>query len=346
MMSVTTNAVRDELGVYYLIGVMRLDENYFESVAQLFGLRVLPVSLGVYQQIQAEPRSLSGVRSESNRLGWMIRDWRGDTVLTAEVELPPRSFDDRIITPTIYLALIASLIIWSLAAIAIQRTLVSPVVATGDTLKKILEERNYDRQVPYKRSDELGRLIHYCNTLLKMVSNHTAELRQMSLTDALTGLDNRRGFEMASEKYWGLAMRSNVSVGLLALDIDHFKAYNDHYGHPAGDEVIRRVAGVLARVFKRTTDVTARVGGEEFVVMTLDMTPEELSTRAEKVLELLRREQIEHVGNGAQGIVTASIGALNIPPSGERQLADALKHVDELLYEAKSTGRNRVVAYS
>lgn len=161
--------------------------------------------------------------------------------------------------------------------------------------------------------------------------------------DGLTGIHNRRYFDDHMDRIWLQAIREQAPLALLLIDIDHFKAYNDHCGHQAGDECLRRVAGSLKRTARRPLDVTARYGGEEFAIVLFD-------TRRDHVEELARRIQagieslgIEHPASPQGGRLTVSIGAACVQPMNGRSHFGFIQLADEALYAAKERGRNCVV---
>ncbi len=164
---------------------------------------------------------------------------------------------------------------------------------------------------------------------------HRSQLHQMAQTDALTGLLNRRAFEEIVRRELPRSSRPGRSVGLLLIDIDHFKRVNDSLGHLVGDEVLRRISGVL-RESTRVSDVLARYGGEEFVVLLRDAGLDESSATAERI----RREIASLSGLPGDLSLTASIGVA-IGSAGE-SAASFLFRSDEALYRAKRGGRNLV----
>jgi diguanylate cyclase (GGDEF)-like protein len=168
------------------------------------------------------------------------------------------------------------------------------------------------------------------------------ELQRLVALDGLTQIANRRHFDAQLQLAWRRCQREQRPLALLLLDVDDFKAYNDHYGHPAGDEVLRQVARVLAGAQRRPDDLAARYGGEEFVLLLPGADEPAALQAGEQLLEQLRRLALPHEKARAADIVTASIGvAVSLPvPAGDplELLADA----DVALYAAKAAGRNRV----
>ncbi len=169
-----------------------------------------------------------------------------------------------------------------------------------------------------------------------------AQLRQLSLHDALTGLANRRQFDLTLETEWSRAIRNNRPLSLLLLDVDCFKALNDLCGHPAGDECLQRIAGALQNSLRRAAETAARYGGEEFAAIL----PDADTRSAVLVAETMRRNvlalQLLHEGSSVERFVTISIGVAAAYPTAEGSPAALIAAADAALYRAKQRGRNRV----
>ncbi|MGY6163486.1 sensor domain-containing diguanylate cyclase [Paraburkholderia strydomiana] len=168
-----------------------------------------------------------------------------------------------------------------------------------------------------------------------------SELRLLARTDGLTGLNNRRSLGEILEAEWRRAKRSRSVVSLLFVDIDRFKAYNDTYGHQAGDDALAAVARCITNCIRRPADTAARYGGEEFIVVLPDTPTEGASEIAERIRSAISDCGIEHAGS-EYGRVTASIGAVSCEPRHDDEVTAVIKAADEALYDAKATGRNKV----
>lgn len=179
--------------------------------------------------------------------------------------------------------------------------------------------------------------------LTRKLNEANRELSRLSSVDGLTGIPNRRVFDDTLVREWRRAERRSVPLSLLLLDIDHFKEYNDCYGHQAGDDCLRAVAGSLDRALRRSSDLAARYGGEEFVIVLPETDAEGARNVAENVLELVRGLGIKHARSQTAPRVTISIGVATVIParnddSGWQEL---LGSADAALYQAKNKGRNR-----
>ncbi|MTW13752.1 diguanylate cyclase [Pseudoduganella eburnea] len=167
-------------------------------------------------------------------------------------------------------------------------------------------------------------------------------MRELTLTDALTGVANRRSFNDALDNEWRRCARSHTPLSVIMIDIDHFKLYNDAYGHQAGDICLRQVANAMVQCAGRTPDLLARYGGEEFVILLPQASAEGAETVAQRILAAVRELAIPHRMSSAGDTVTVSLGISTIVPAEGSCDADSLVRVaDGALYEAKKEGRNR-----
>jgi diguanylate cyclase (GGDEF)-like protein len=166
-------------------------------------------------------------------------------------------------------------------------------------------------------------------------------LSEMVARDGLTGLRNRGAFDDDYARLWQQATRDRRPLALLLLDVDHFKAYNDLYGHQAGDKALRLVAQVVQRFARRPLDIAARYGGEEFLLALYDLGAENVREIAEELRESVQALEIEHDDSPAS-VVTASIGVSIVSPRPGRSPEGAVQLADEALYAAKRGGRNGI----
>ncbi len=175
-----------------------------------------------------------------------------------------------------------------------------------------------------------------------------AEIAQLVTEDPLTGLANRRAFDAGFERELHRCAGLRQPVAILLIDVDHFKLFNDHYGHPRGDACLRRVAAVIGTAAAHPVDLAARYGGEEFILLLPGASLAEAERRAEGLREAVEALAIPHLGAGGRHqVVTVSIGlAASVPEPGDVVLAAELlvQQADHCLYEAKRRGRNCVIA--
>jgi diguanylate cyclase (GGDEF)-like protein len=167
-------------------------------------------------------------------------------------------------------------------------------------------------------------------------------LESMSITDPLTGLPNRRQFDAVLEGEVRRAIRGVNNVGLLMCDLDHFKAYNDYYGHPAGDWCLQEIGKVFRDVFRRAGDLPARYGGEEFAVILPGATPPDALMLGEKIRQAVECRKLPHQRAGSHPWVTLSVGVASMLIATEAAASWLVQRADVALYASKKAGRNRV----
>jgi diguanylate cyclase (GGDEF)-like protein len=168
-------------------------------------------------------------------------------------------------------------------------------------------------------------------------------LSELAERDGLTGLYNRRAYNDYMERIWRQSRRDQTHITIMLIDIDHFKAYNDLYGHQAGDDALKRVAQVIALGAQRPLDFAARFGGEEFALVLFEPASEFGRDLPDQIRQQVEALAIPHAESTPTGRLTVSIGVAIVTPGVERSLAGAIQLADEALYQAKEEGRNRVV---
>jgi len=209
-------------------------------------------------------------------------------------------------------------------------------------------------------NDEMGKIARAFHALAQRLSKANSELEQqvaertgelekanarlaaLSLTDDLTGLANRRRFDQVLENEWRRAIRSNTPLALIMLDVDNFKAYNDEYGHQAGDACLQAVATAMLAEVHRVGDLVARYGGEEFVMVLPGLSARQAMCFAEAVRKAVEACAIPHRASSVSSVVTASLGVASCLPDSGRAPSILLAEADTWLYYAKSNGRNLV----
>jgi len=180
------------------------------------------------------------------------------------------------------------------------------------------------------------------NTQIKM-SDYIHTIEKLCMLDALTGLPNRRGFDNRIIVEWGRAYRDRTSIGLIMLDIDNFKIYNDTYGHPQGDILLKSVANVLLNSLNRSSDFVSRWGGEEFIIILPDTGHKGACTVAEQIRINVKNTIVTCI-DGTETSVTVSLGAVSIIPDDDDSVEDLINKADKLLYNAKNEGKDQVAA--
>jgi len=180
------------------------------------------------------------------------------------------------------------------------------------------------------------------------VKNHlelkrkTDMLEELALADGLTGIANRRQFERTLKSEWQRCQRHGHALSLLMIDVDHFKQFNDHYGHGAGDDCLRKVAKALAGAVSRPGDLVARYGGEEFAVLLPEITAQQARQVAERLCAAVRALKLVHEYSSCGDQVSVSVGLGTCTPSPGTLVCEFVNMADQALYQAKALGRNQV----
>jgi diguanylate cyclase (GGDEF)-like protein len=180
----------------------------------------------------------------------------------------------------------------------------------------------------------------------KQLREKTQELESQSYTDGLTGIANRRNFDSYLEDEFRRAKRSVTPLSLIMLDVDYFKNYNDNYGHQKGDQVLIQVASALSSVINRSGDLLARYGGEEFAAILSNTHAEGAYRMAEEMRSIVEAQAIEHGYSKVAKCITISLGVATLIPTLDSSPSRLIDAADRALYQAKASGRNRVVADS
>jgi two-component system, chemotaxis family, response regulator WspR len=170
------------------------------------------------------------------------------------------------------------------------------------------------------------------------------ELQRLTKIDGLTGVSNRRYFNEYMEAEWKRAVRSKQPLSILMIDVDHFKLYNDTYGHVAGDEVLKKIAQCIKLGFRRSTDLAARYGGEEFAVILPETPFFGIQRLAEKLCKAVEALDLVHTASRSANCVTISVGGATMIPQRGDSLFPLVDAADKCLYEAKKGGRNRAAS--
>jgi len=173
------------------------------------------------------------------------------------------------------------------------------------------------------------------------VKRQADALRAMTLTDSLTGVANRRAFSERIDNEWRRTGRSGLPMALILADVDHFKMYNDHYGHQSGDAALADVARAMCRAANRAQDLVARYGGEEFAILLPETDAAGAACVAQRVLDELAALGIAHAVSPTAPLLSASMGIAALVPDRLDTSAALIRTADAALYQAKADGRNR-----
>lgn len=211
---------------------------------------------------------------------------------------------------------------------------VSPIVEDGRIVRSVTAFRDISeiKQIEAEREK-----------LIFELRQAEVMLRQLSRTDGLTGLKNRRTFDELLYEEWRRGIRGHYPLSLMMVDVDFFKKYNDRHGHLRGDECLKLLAAVLKKVAQRPGDVVARFGGEEFVILLPQVDMNDTVAIAERIRSQVEALKFPNESSEIGGYLTISIGVSSFIPSDKLSATDLIQQADEALYQAKEAGRNRVV---
>jgi diguanylate cyclase (GGDEF)-like protein len=231
---------------------------------------------------------------------------------------------------------------------------ISALIETNIKLTVQIDNLVLDNQRLRDRLKEVIQEKDDLEILVEAISDHSEQLndelmekvevaQRDALTDALTAVPNRRFFDQHLDMEWSRSTRIKSVISLIMIDIDHFKHYNDYYGHLQGDECLKQVAQIINNACHRETDFLARYGGEEFAVIISDTEYLGVLNVAQRIVKEVHDAKIPHATSPVSRYVTVSLGCFSkIPMAGEISL-DFIRQSDALLYQAKEKGRNQFV---
>lgn len=236
---------------------------------------------------------------------------------------------------------------WRQAALALRLGAVALLLWVGGRFSRRLRKEVLEQQrLRLKISAANQALEEKVKQRTKELQVANRQLEVLSATDGLTGLANRRHFDTIWQQEWQRATRQGLPLAVIMLDVDHFKAFNDEYGHPAGDECLRQVAQVLAATARRAGELAARYGGEEFVVVLPNTSPQVARQTAELIRQGVQALAIAHAKSATSTVVTVSLGFSARVPALDDGLYSLLQEADDALYQAKRQGRNLVMEWA
>ncbi|MEZ5503928.1 MAG: diguanylate cyclase [Halioglobus sp.] len=191
-------------------------------------------------------------------------------------------------------------------------------------------------------AQELGDLTISLRDRNRQLRDARRQLTDLANVDELTGLGNRRLVNSVLKEEINRARRAGVELSVIMLDVDFFKDYNDRYGHPAGDEVLQKLADIMQRASSRAGELVARFGGEEFILLLPGASAPAALRTALRLQEMIAQERIPHAASTVAEYITISQGVITVRPDGEHQPMDLIKLADKALYSAKAAGRNAI----
>lgn len=192
-------------------------------------------------------------------------------------------------------------------------------------------------------AQELGDLTSSLRDRNRQLRGARRQLTQLANVDELTGLGNRRVVNTVLKEEINRARRAGSELSVILLDVDYFKNYNDTYGHPAGDEVLQKLADIMLRASTRAGEVVARYGGEEFLIILPGASAKSVMRTATRLRSMIEQEAIPHGTSQVAEFITISQGIVTVPPEGDQDPTDVIRQADQALYKAKDAGRNTIL---
>lgn len=329
-----------------------LNEEMIQKVSELTGIRFGIVDVPNAPLIVKSPLVVDNVfrqelvqvlaQEHDIELRYPITSLFGNDIAQVRMSWPHRhaqlansSYDT---TQAVVIALILTCGV--LLVLLLDRVVVRRLNRLREELAQIVDSRRWTGEVTVSGHDEMAALARYTRELVAVVRHQVQELKNLSQTDVLTGLPNRRAFNERLEHMLAQHARQQVTAALILMDVDYFKKYNDSYGHPAGDEALQKVAQCLRSCLRRELDLPARLGGEEFGVLLLGVTAEQAGAVAEQIRASFQGMGITHCGNLPLGVMTMSLGVAAV--SAADTTTTLYRRADAALYHAKAQGRNQV----
>lgn len=307
-----------------------------------------------------------------------IKDSQGQTIAVLGIDYLAGSEQDKMrqLTVICISIIVSSLILSAISSLLISRYLGQPVKQLQIAATKV-RDHNYEVTVDIKRQDELGLLAEIFNEMIaeirnysriledknSQLENHAQDLEQivkertlelsktnhkleeLARLDGLTNIFNRRYFDEYLQAEWKRAMRTPFWIALILFDVDHFKLYNDTYGHQAGDECLQKIANTIGRHLNRPGDIVARYGGEEFAIVLPNTSVKGALNVAERIKLSIEALELEHIASQTHHCVTVSIGVASTIPQMKQGYIDLIEDADRGLYQSKQEGRNRISVY-
>ncbi|TBW57587.1 diguanylate cyclase [Marinobacter halodurans] len=285
---------------------------------------------------------VEGVQTKRQRL---LTDPSGAPVAVLSIEHDPIAMPKAIGPAQIFL-LGGLLMVPVLVLTVTERTLVRPLRRNVLRIESMVRDETLELLPEVIPIIELEQIRGAFNRLVRQAQNQQAHLTELSMTDALTGIPNRRSFDWTANGRWRQAMRLRQPFLFVLIDLDYFKGYNDEKGHAEGDRALWNIAQILMKFSRRSGDFCARLGGEEFVAVVLGLSESDARSWVEELRLAIEQLGISHPRSQVSAVLTVSMGAVYIAsPDGDdviTPLSDIIRQADLALYVAKKEGRNRI----
>jgi len=334
------------VGGFKLKGYMELLVDPVFNLRRISGILQMPIKIvSVDGQVLYEKGITDETLSSMHPIEYELRSSLYEPIVKIVAYTEAESLKQELIQTQAYTTLIflaLTMISLLFAMWIFKHYLFDPLSKMITQIKLITEGSLQSRVAPFGLK-EFSLLANNFNIMTKRLHERTEILDHLSKNDALTGIPNRRYFEDTFEREFYRSKRNNTPLGLLILDIDFFKKYNDHYGHQQGDHCLQKVAQSISNLLVRPGDFIARYGGEEFVIILPDTDQDGVHHIAEQVRSSIWELKVEHASSQVCDYVTVSIGGAVLSGNNFENPEALLKQADDMLYQAKEESRNKVI---
>jgi len=303
-------------------------KSFYDNTDGFFGQNIEPVLIRIneesYRYVSIAPIT------DTN---WLVVIYFNNNSLFSFTNLLP-----------LIIAMLSAFLFYTMAEnVLIRRIVLDPLAGLTESIPA--SEKESGSIYGLERNDEIGELAKTIYNMREVLLQASDEKERLIRTDQLTNLPNRRFFDERLPVEWDRSVRAAMPISILMLDLDHFKKYNDTYGHLNGDKVLRTVSKIFTTELKRPADFAVRWGGEEFAIIVPDTDSRGAVFIAENIRKKVQNTEIL-LDNGTVTKITVSIGVNTIIPTYSCSTIDFIRQADDALYKAKGQGRNRVCVYS
>lgn len=334
----------NEESVARLAMTTRLKLSLYPAATTLKGAQELP-------WVTAEPSALTNpptllkLTPEEMTIGIGLKDIIGREIAFLQMDWPRRIalHGERVQQEVAIQRWLGGAVLALALLILVDRLLVAPLKRLHKDITRVTTDGDWAARVNAPGHDEIADVARSANRMLDVIQTQVGQLQQESMTDAVTGLPNRRAFDQRLQQAMASAQRNGRALSVVMFDLDRFKAYNDHFGHLEGDRVLRTFAQCLREALHRPGDLPARHGGEEFAVLLEDTDLDGAMACAQSIIEALAELGLPHPLNLPTETVTCSAGVATLGKQ-DTITKDLVLRADKALYDAKHGGRNRVCA--
>ncbi len=331
----------------YLLLWRKIDPELTSQIARQVGLSFTVSLMGPDDVVLASTSKDSIARRDKNgKISWALNNINDEPIVKNTLSFSDSYYEDELITASV-LAELATAIILVLASILIvNKAFIAPLVQLSSGTRSIVESKNYRSEITMSAAQEFEQVALQFNELLRAVydqemvlQTQNLKLRLESIRDPLTGISNRRYLDEYLDSCWKWSLEESKPFALVLMDVDSFKAYNDNYGHPAGDKVLKSIATLLKNSVDSSHGTIARYGGEEFCAVLIEKSEQQVRWWCKEVLDEIALLEIEHKYT-ERGYVSISIGVAFGTAADYHQLRQFFQIADTELYRSKSAGKN------